>query len=95
MYRNNLQIDESIKVNSWGEESPTNSPLPQQQFFHKYASSKEEYVQPDNIRNTPFFQSEATELASMEQGFRRIKNEQMEKLKNLKSEYEEIRKITT
>lgn len=86
-HRKNIKIDESIKVNSWGEESPLNSPLSQQQQFLKYASGKEEFNQGDNLRNTPFFQSEAAELANMEQGFRRIKNEQMEKLKNLKSEY--------
>ena len=74
MYRNNLQIDESIKVNSWGEESPTHAPISQQQFYQKYTTNKEEYAPADNIKNTPFFQSQATELASMEQGFRRIKN---------------------
>ena len=86
--RNNIKIDESIKVNSWGEESPISSPLPQHHLFPKYPTAKEDYVQAESLRNTPFFQSEASELANMEQGFRRIKNEQMEKLKNLKSEYE-------
>jgi hypothetical protein len=57
MYRNNLKIDESIKVNSWGEESLAHTPLPQQQFYQKYATNKEEYAPADTIKNTPFFQS--------------------------------------
>jgi len=56
MYRNNLQIDESIKVNGWGEE-PNHSPLPPPQFYQKYAANKEEYLAADTIKNTPFFQS--------------------------------------
>jgi len=56
-HRNNIKIDESIKVNSWGEESPINSPLAQQQHYLKYAAGKEDYNQNESLRNTPFFQS--------------------------------------
>jgi hypothetical protein len=80
----NIKIDESVKVASWGSDFHQD---PSRTAFQKYAQAK----------GSPTFEAEEVEEPhfSVETGFRKLKNEQIEKLKDLRSEYEEIRKIAT
>lgn len=85
----NIKIDESVKVSSWGTDFQQD---PTRQAFQKYAQSpKSNNLQPEELRGFP---SEEAQII-VETGFRKLKNEQIEKLKDLRNEYEEIRKIAT
>lgn len=86
--QSNTNIDESVKVRGWDSESPT---INHQTFFNRYSQQQPE---PTYARPQQNFETDE-DINNMDMNFRQLKNEQIQKLKGLKSEYEEIRKITT
>jgi hypothetical protein len=78
--KKNIKIDESVKVSSWAADFHQD---PARQGFQKYAQS------PKGSPTFDFGEAVVSEEAQMnvESGFRKLKNEQIEKLKDLRNEY--------
>jgi hypothetical protein len=87
----NIKIDESVKVSSWGQQYGQDY---SHQVFQKYSQSPKSNSNIEAAEDTRGFAADEGQF-SVETGFRKLKNEQIEKLKDLRNEYEEIRKIAT
>ena len=89
-----LKIDESIKVASWSATFPAEE-QPLRTGLEHFASQQIQGPPGDLPSDYVGFGEAEQEVRALESGFRRLKREQIDKLKDLKSEYENIRKITT
>lgn len=95
MKQGNVQIDESIKIDTFAN-TPYHEDVAHQ-LFQKYAQNQkaEPVTYDSNIEELRPMGTDDSQIRSYETGFRKLKFEQIEKLKDLRSEYEEIKKITT
>ena len=89
-----IKIDESIKVASWATNFATHEQV-LRPAFDQYGSQQIVTTNTEAYHDYSDLQEAEQELRGFDHRASRIKKVKMDKLKDLKNEYETIRKITT
>lgn len=84
------KIDESVHVKRWGtinNESEDSNRM----IFNKYAMGQESRQESGSQEH--MFATQESQVHEIDTGFKKLKNNQIEKLKELKQEYEVLRNL--
>lgn len=85
-----MKIEESVKLYSWGTRQTAQAQSPTSNKESPRSGNYREYQLEENAH---MFRTEDGEIAGLEMGFKKLKNDQITRLKDFKSEFEEIRQM--